>query len=160
MENLTQRFTILGQTSDEERAIVEASWDDDLELGLLKARSFIHSTLSSEYGLADEPSEPQLDFRHLQAKVAENEEALRFATTKVGTLQALLDIERQGYTSGPSMERELVRLRHSYGRLREIARDLSFNAARLLRTHSLDDPIPLTGFGVLCKTMADPLGHI
>ena len=65
LENLTQRFTILGQTSDEERAIVEASWDDDLELGLLKARSFIHSTLSSEYGLADEPSEPQLDFRHL-----------------------------------------------------------------------------------------------
>ena len=115
MENLTQRFTILGQTSDEERAIVEASWDDDLELGLLEARSFIHSTLSSEYGLADEPSEPQFDFRHLQAKVAENEEALRFATTKVGTLQALLDIERQGYTLGPSMERELVRLRHSYG---------------------------------------------
>ena len=56
-----------------------------------------------------------MDFRHLQAKVAENEEALRFATTKVGTLQALLDIERQGYTLGPSMERELVRLRHSYG---------------------------------------------
>ena len=48
LENLTQRFTILGQTNDEERAIVEASWDEDLELGLLEARSFIHCTLSLE----------------------------------------------------------------------------------------------------------------
>lgn len=32
----------------------------------------------------------------------------------------------------------MVRLLHSYGRLREIAKDLGFNAARLLRTHSLD----------------------
>ena len=54
-------------------------------------------------------------FRHLLAEVVKKEEALRVVMTEVGTLQALLDIERQGYTLGPSMERELVRLRHSYG---------------------------------------------
>ena len=31
---------------------------DDLTLRLLDARSFIHSTLSLEYGPADKPSEP------------------------------------------------------------------------------------------------------
>ena len=49
-------------------------------------------------------------FRHLQAEVVEKEEVLRVATTEVGTLQTLLDIERQGFTSSPSMERVLVRL--------------------------------------------------
>ena len=39
-----------------------------------------------EYTLANEPSEPKLAFRCLQAKVAEKEKALRVATTKVGTL--------------------------------------------------------------------------
>ena len=53
---------------NEERAIVEASQAeannraDDLALRLLEARSFIHSTLSLEYGSANEPSEPQLAF--------------------------------------------------------------------------------------------------
>ena len=37
------------------------------------------------------------------------------------------------------MERELVRLQHSYGRLREIARDLGFDVVELLCTHSSDD---------------------
>ena len=64
MANLTQRFIVLGQISDEEKAIVEASnakvssKADDLTLRLLDARSFIHSTLSLEYGPADKPSEP------------------------------------------------------------------------------------------------------
>ena len=62
--DLTKRFTVLGQSRDEERAIVEASHAeasnkaDDLALKLLEARFFIHSTLSLEYGPADEPSEP------------------------------------------------------------------------------------------------------
>ena len=44
--------------------MVEAGWAvasskvDDLALRLLKARSFIHSTLSLEYGSTDEPSKP------------------------------------------------------------------------------------------------------
>ena len=38
---------------------------DDLALRLLEASSFIHSTLSVEYGSANEPSEPWLAFRHL-----------------------------------------------------------------------------------------------
>ena len=98
LADLTQRFTILGQTRDEERAIVEASRAeasnkaDDLALQLLEAKSFIHSILSLEYGLADEPSEPQLAFCRLQAKVVEKEEALRVATVEVGTLQALLGL--------------------------------------------------------------------
>ena len=64
LTDLTQRFIILGQTRDEKRFIVEASCAevssraDDLALRLLEARSFIHSTLSLEYGLVDEPSEP------------------------------------------------------------------------------------------------------
>ena len=54
----------MGQTSDEEGAIVKASCAeassraDDLALRLLEGRSFIHSTLSLEYGPVDEPSEP------------------------------------------------------------------------------------------------------
>jgi len=50
---------------------VEASRDEassratNLALMLLEARSFIYSTLSLEYGLADEPSEPQLAFHRL-----------------------------------------------------------------------------------------------
>lgn len=56
---------------DEENAIVEASRAEassktnDSALRLLEARSFIHSTLSLEYGIADEPSEPQLAFHRL-----------------------------------------------------------------------------------------------
>ena len=75
-------------------------------------------------------------------------------------MQDLLDIERQGYTSSPSMERKLVCLRHAYGQLREIARDLGFDATGLLRTHSLDDPIIVTDFGRLYKAISDHLGHI
>lgn len=52
----------------------------------LEARSFIHSTLSLEYGPANEPSKPQLAFHCLQAEVAEKEEALRVDTAEVGTL--------------------------------------------------------------------------
>ena len=92
MADLTQRFTVLGQTSDEERAIVEASHAkasskaDDLELRLLEASSFIHSTLSLEYGPIDEPSELQLAFCHFQVKVVEKEEALRVTIAEVGTM--------------------------------------------------------------------------
>ena len=75
-------------------------------------------------------------------------------------MQDLLDIERQGYTSSPSMERKLVCLRHSYGQLREIARDLGFDAIGLLHTHSLDDSILLTGFRRLYKAISDLLGHV
>ena len=156
----------MGQRSDEERAIVEASRAkvgskaDDLALRLLEARSFIHPTLSLEYGPIDEHSEPQLAFHHFQAEVVEKEEALRVATVEVGTWQALLVIKRQGSTLSPNMKRELVRLRHSYGRLREIARDLGFDVVGLLRTHSSDDPILHTGFGVLYRPMADHLGHV
>ena len=85
---------------------------------------------------------------------------MRVATIEVGTLQALHDIERQGYTSSPSMERELVRLQHSYGRLREIARDLGFDAIGLLCTYSLDDLILLISFRRLCKVVSDCLGHV
>ena len=58
------------------------------------------------------------------------------------------------------MERELVCLRHSYGQLREIARDLGFDATGLLHTHSLDDSILLTSFGRLYKVVLDHLGHV
>ena len=85
---------------------------------------------------------------------------MKVAIAEVGTLQALLDTKRQDCTSSPSMERELVRLRHSYGQLREIERDLGFDAIRLLHTYSSNDSILLTGFRVLCKTVADRLGHI
>ena len=99
-------------------------------------------------------------FHHLQAIVAEKKEALRVATTEVSALQALLDSERQGYTSSPSMSKELVHLQHSYGQLMEIARDLGFDAVGLLCTHSSDDPIFLTGFGRLCRAVSNHLGHV
>ena len=92
LADLTQRFTVLGQTKDEERAIVEAgqaeasSGADDLALRLLEARSFIHSTLSLEYGLADKPNKPQLAFCHLQAELPKKKKALRVAIAEVGTL--------------------------------------------------------------------------
>ena len=60
----------------------------------MEARSSIHSFLRLKYGSSDEPSEPQMAFRCLQAEVAEKEEALRVSTAEVGTLQASLDIER------------------------------------------------------------------
>jgi len=101
-----------------------------------------------------------LAFLHLQVEVDEKEEALRVATAKVGTLQALLDTKRKGCTSSLSMERELVRLRNLYGQLREIARDLGFDAAGLLCTHSSNDPILLIGFGVLCRIVSDRLRHV
>ena len=65
LADLTKRFVVLGQMSDKERAIVEANYTkassraDDLALRLLEPRSFIHSTLSLEYGPANEPSKPQ-----------------------------------------------------------------------------------------------------
>ena len=72
-----------------------------------------------EYGReGDEPSEPQRAFRLLQTELAEREEALRVAIAKLGTLQALLETERQSSTFDPIMERELVHLRHSHYRLR------------------------------------------
>ena len=113
-----------------------------------------------EYGLADEPSEPQLAFHRLQVKVTEKEEALRVATIEVGTLLALLDIERQSSTSSPSMGRELVHLRHLYNILREVARDPGFNAVGLLHTHLSDDLILHTSFGMLCRAVLDHLGHV
>ena len=53
------------------------------------------------------------------------------------------------------MERELVHLRHLYNRLREVAGDLGFDAAGLLRTYPSDDPILHIGFGMLCRAMSD-----
>ena len=35
----------------------------------------------------------------------------------------------------------MVRLRYSHDRLKEVARDLGFDAVRLLHTHAQDDPI-------------------
>ena len=85
---------------------------------------------------------------------------MRVATIEVGTLQALLDIERRGCTLSPNMERELVHLRHSYGRLREIARYLCFDAVGLLRTYSSNDLILLISFGRLCRVVSNHLGHV
>ena len=48
------------------------------------------------------------------------------------------------------MERELVRLRHSYDKLRGVTRDLGFDVARLLRTHAHDDSILRISFRRLC----------
>ena len=79
---------------------------DNLAMRLLQAKCYIHYTLCLEYRSANEPSEPQLAFPHLQVKVAEKEEHL--ATAEISTLQVLLGTERQGCTSSPSMERELV----------------------------------------------------
>ena len=87
----------------------------DLAMRLLQARFYIKFNLSLENRSADEPSMPQLAFCHLQAEVAKKEEALRVVTVEINTLQVLLDTERQSYTFSPSLERELVFLRHSYG---------------------------------------------
>ena len=114
-----------------------------------------------EYGQeGDEPSDLKLAFCHLQIELAEREEALRVVTIEVDTLQALLETRRQGFTFDSTMERELVCLRHSHDRLREIARDLSFDAFELLRTHAHDDPILRTGFERLCQAVSDHLGHV
>ena len=85
---------------------------------------------------------------------------MRVAITEVGTLRAFLETERQGFTSDSTMERELVRRRHSHDRLREIARDLGFDVAGLLLTHAHDDPILCTGFRRLCQAMSNRLGHV
>ena len=82
------------------------------------------------------------------------------ATAGVGTLQALLETKRQGFTFDSTMERELIHLRHSYDRLREIAKDLGFDAAGLLCTQAHDDPILRTGFGRLCQVVFNRLGHV
>ena len=162
-----QRLAIVDHTWDEERTILEAgrveasSKADGLALELVRVRSYIHSTLSMEYGWeGDEPSKLQLAFHRLQTKLAKREDALRVATTEVGNLHALLKTERQSFTSDPTMERELVRLWHSHDRLREIARDVGFNATGLIHTHAHDDPILCTGFGRLCQVVFDHLSHI
>ena len=154
---LTRRFAALDYTWYKKRAALEvgraetSSRADGLALELVHARSYIYSTLSMEYGReGDEPSEPHLAFRHLQTELAEREEALRVATAEVGTLQALLETERQGSNFDSTMERELVRLQHSHDRLREIARNLGFDAAGLLCTYAQDDSILHIGFGRLC----------
>ena len=86
---------------------------DNLAMRLLQARCYIHYTLSLEYRSANEPSEPQLAFPCLQVKVAKKEEHL--ATAEISSLQVLLGTERQGCTSSPSMEKEMVHLQNSYG---------------------------------------------
>ena len=65
LETLTQRFATLDHTWDKERATLEAgrvwasSRADGFALELVQARSYIHSTLSIEYGReGDEPSKP------------------------------------------------------------------------------------------------------
>ena len=58
------------------------------------------------------------------------------------------------------MDRELVHLRHSHDRLIGVARDLGFDAARLLRTYVHDDPILCTSFGRLCQAVSDNLDHV
>ena len=124
-----------------------------------------------EYGSADEPSKPQLAFHRLQVEVVEKEKALRVATTKVGTLQPLLYTERQSsttsptlerlsFTTSPTLERELARLRHSYSKLSEVARDLGFDAVGLLCTHPSDDQILHISFGMLCRAVSNCLGHV
>lgn len=57
----------MSQTSDEEKAALKAS----------------RAKASSR---TDEPNEPQLAFRRLQAKVAEKEEALRVSNVDINTL--------------------------------------------------------------------------
>ena len=88
-------------------------------------------------------------FYRLQTELAKEEEALRVGTVKVVTLWALLEFERYGFTSSSMMKRELVCLRYSHDKLREIARDLGFDATGLLCTHAHDGPIFHTRFGRL-----------
>ena len=167
LETLTQRFATLDHTWDEERYALEpskvatSSRVIDLALMLLQVKSYVHFALEIEYGReGNGPSELQQAFHCLQTKLAKKEEALRVTTTKVGPLQALLEIERQSSTSDPMMERELACLRHSHDRFREVARDLGFDAARLLCTHAEHDPILCIVFGRLCQAMSDCLGHV
>ena len=54
----------------------------------------------------------------------------------------------------------MVRLQHSHDRLKEVARDLGFDAVGLLHTHSQDGPIFRIGFRRLCQAMSDCLGHV
>lgn len=58
------------------------------------------------------------------------------------------------------MERELLYLHHSYGRLREVARDLGLDAVGLPCTYPLGDPNLHTSFGMLCRVVLDYLGHV
>ena len=167
LADLTQRFAVLDRTQDEERATLESSRDeaaskaDGLALKLVQAKAYIHSTLSMEYGReGNKPSEPQLAFRRLQTELVEKEEALRVTTAKVGTLRALLETKRICSISDSMMVRELVYLQHSHDRLKEIARDIGFDAAELLRTHAHDDLFLRTGFGRLCQVVSDRLGYI
>ena len=85
---LTCRVAALDHTWDEEKATLEASdRADGSALELVQARSYIHSTLSMEFGQeGDEPSEPQLAFHHLQTELVEREEALRVTIIEVGIL--------------------------------------------------------------------------
>ena len=78
----------MDHTWDEEKATLEASdRADGSALELVQARSYIHSTLSMEFGQeGDEPSEPQLAFHHLQTELVEREEALRVTIIEVGIL--------------------------------------------------------------------------
>ena len=161
------RSATLDHTWDEQRAALKASRSeassraDGLTPELVQARSYIHSTLSMEQGReGDEPSEIQRAFCHLHSKLAKSKEALRVATIEAGTLQALLKTKRQSSTSDPTMERELVRLQHSHDRLRELAKDMGFDATGLLRIYAQDDPILRTGFGRLCQAVSDRLSHI
>ena len=79
----------------EARRVEACSRADGLVLELVQARSYIHSTLGMEYEQEDdEPSEPQLDFYHLQTELVKREKALRVAIVEVGTLQALLETKR------------------------------------------------------------------
>ena len=75
-------------------------------------------------------------------------------------MQALLETERQGSTSNSMMERELVHLRHSHDKLREVAKDLGFDVARLLHIHAHNDLILYTSFGRLYQAVSNRLDHI
>ena len=96
-------------------------------------------------------------FRHLQAELAEREKAIRVAIAEAGSLQALLDTEKEISTSSPTLERELVCLHHLHGRLREVA---NFGVAGLLHTHPSDDLILHSGFGMLFRAVSDHLCHV
>ena len=93
-------------------------------------------SLRFEHGVQASGQWAERAFRRLQTELAEREKALRVAIAEVSTLQALLETERQSSTYNPTTERELVRLRHSHDKLREVARDLGFDAVGLLRTHA------------------------
>ena len=69
---ITRRFAALDHTWDEKRVAMEdgraeaCSRADGLVLELVQVRSYIHSTLSTEYGReGNEPSKHQLAFRRL-----------------------------------------------------------------------------------------------